>query len=535
MANNQLVIVESPAKAKTIAKYLGSGFSVKSSVGHIRDLPAKGMNIDIKHNFKPNYEVPADKKKVIKELKEVNYNNTTELDEIKKDFVPYYELGNLMANAYVTYGITSGNKYMEDFDASVESINNKIDKFKEASYKNIQVSIENIQKSIKKTLILIFISIIILIAILIFSSMYIKKNIVNPLKKILSKLKAIASNDDDLTQIIDFSSNDEMGELAKNFNLMQNTFRNIIKVIRHEATSVESKAKQSSFDINNLSILIEDVYTTTEELSSGIQETSASTEEINAVVGEINSNVESIAKKATLEAKNSLLIKERATKLKDLAISSKDTAQKINIQTQKKVLEAIESAKDVEKINILSESILQITSQTNLLSLNAAIEAAHAGEAGKGFSVVAEEIRKLSDDSKNTASQIKTINDVIINAVNNLSDASKEILDFINNNVINDYEIVVKTGEQYSEDAIKVSAIINDFSNMSNQITISMNEVVKSINEISSASFDLANGTNNITKNMQIISKNSDNIVKTVGEATNNISNLINTVSNFKI
>lgn len=70
MANNQLVIVESPAKAKTIAKYLGSGFSVKSSVGHIRDLPAKGMNIDIKHNFKPNYEVPADKKKVIKELKE---------------------------------------------------------------------------------------------------------------------------------------------------------------------------------------------------------------------------------------------------------------------------------------------------------------------------------------------------------------------------------------------------------------------------------------------------------------------------------
>src|ERR1700754_816694 len=68
MAKN-LVIVESPAKAKTIEKFLGKDYIVKSSFGHIRDLPKKGLNIDIEHNFEPKYEISADKKKVVAELK----------------------------------------------------------------------------------------------------------------------------------------------------------------------------------------------------------------------------------------------------------------------------------------------------------------------------------------------------------------------------------------------------------------------------------------------------------------------------------
>ncbi|WP_252243861.1 methyl-accepting chemotaxis protein [Clostridium sp. ZBS14] len=382
---------------------------------------------------------------------------------------------------------------------------------------------------------LIAVAVVILIAIIVFSSIYITKNIVNPINKILAKLKSMANNSGDLTQSIDFVSNYEIGELANNFNLMQGSFRNIIKIIVEESNNVEIKVSETSSDIKTLSTLIDDVYATTEQLASGIEETSASTEEINAVVTEINSNIEAIALKAKDEAEDSLLIKERANNLKNIAISSKETAEKINIQTQQKVLDAIEKSKEVEKINVLSESILQITSQTNLLALNAAIEAARAGEAGKGFSVVAEEIRKLAEDSKSTASEIKTINDVIINAVENLATTSKEILEFINTNVISDYEMIVKTGEQYSEDAIKINNITTDFSNISNKITISMNDVVKSIDDISASSTELASGTNNITENMHIISNNSDNVVKTVKDVTTNTNRLIDTVSNFKI
>lgn len=472
---------------------------------------------------------------LIDDLKELNSKNIQEIEAINTDFKPYYESGKTMANAYITSGPNEGNNYMESFDKTAESINDKVDKFKNASYENVQVSIQNIQKSIKKTLVLIAVAVVILIAIIVFSSIYITKNIVNPINKILSKLKSIANNSGDLTQSIDFVSNDEIGQLANNFNLMQGSFRNIIKIIVEESNNVEIKVSETSSSIKTLSTLIDDVYATTEQLASGIEETSASTEEINAVVTEINSNIEAIAVKAKDEAEDSLLIKERANNLKDIAISSKETAEKINIQTQQRVLDAIKKSKEVEKINVLSESILQITSQTNLLALNAAIEAARAGEAGKGFSVVAEEIRKLAEDSKSTASEIKTINDVIINAVENLANTSKEILEFINTNVINDYEMIVKTGEQYSEDAIKINNITTDFSNISNKITISMNDVVKSIDDISASSTELASGTNNITENMHIISNNSDNVVKTVKDVTINTDKLIDTVSNFKI
>src|SRR5436190_3329900 len=71
-----LVIVESPAKAKTIERFLGSDYHVKSSFGHIRDLPKKGLNIDLNHNFKPTYQISADKQKVVNELKTAAKNST---------------------------------------------------------------------------------------------------------------------------------------------------------------------------------------------------------------------------------------------------------------------------------------------------------------------------------------------------------------------------------------------------------------------------------------------------------------------------
>lgn len=111
---------------------------------------------------------------------------------------------------------------------------------------------------------------------------------------------------------------------------------------------------------------------------------------------------------------------------------------------------AIGKSKAVQHINELSESILDITSQTNLLALNAAIEAARAGEAGKGFAVVAEEIRKLAESSRSAVSRIQDVTKVIFEAVENLSNNSNEILDYIDKQVLNDYENLVKVSEQYS-------------------------------------------------------------------------------------
>ncbi|MBW6410766.1 methyl-accepting chemotaxis protein [Clostridium weizhouense] len=474
-------------------------------------------------------------KSITQKLKKINPENIKDIESIEKSFNPYYETGKNMANAYINGGPQEGNLYMEDFDTTAELINDKVDKYKESSTKNISKSIKNIENSIKNTITIIMISIIISVIITILSWIFITKNIVNPITKILSKLKSMANNEGDLTQHIDFTSNDEIGELAKNFNLMQESFRNIVKVIVNESNIVEHKLKNTNKNIDELDYLIQDMFASTEKLSSGMEETAASTEEVSLITSKINSYLDAITTKAKNESENSFLITERANTLKNIAINSKEKAEKINVETQQKLLEAIEKSKEVEKINILSESVLQIASQTNLLSLNASIEAERAGEAGKGFAVVANQIKKLADDSKTTVSEIKTVNDMIINTVENLVNTSKEMVEFINSQVIQDYNMIVKTGEQYSNDANIINNMTTDFNETSNKMSISIGTVVESIKQINSANNESANGTNNISKKMNIISEKSNTMINLLEEVNDSTFKLVSTVSNFKI
>lgn len=481
-------------------------------------------------------EIHAEKfKSLISEIKALNPDLQKELNAIESSFDPYYETGKKMANTYIEKGTAAGNIIMEDFDVTAETINSNVENFQKESYKNIASVISNVKKSVDSTKRSIFISLILLVILVIATSIVISKLIVGPINIILSKLKEIANNSGDLTQNIDYSSNDEIGELASNFNLMQDSFRSIMKTISQESKSVEEKVVVTNETIMNLANLIQEINATTEELSSGMEETACSTEEMNAIANDIDDSIDSIANKATEENNNSMSIQTRADKLKNDAILSKEKAEKINNETQQKLLYAIERSKEVEKINVLSQSILDITEQTNLLALNAAIESARAGEAGKGFSVVAEEIRHLAEDSKSTVSEIQEVSDIILDAVKNLSETSTEIINFINKEVIKDYEMIVKVGEQYSLDANTVNNITSEFSNTSNNLKVSMDTVVSSVQQISTSNNESADGVSSISEKLNVIANEYDNIIKLVKEVNDSSYILSDIVSNFTV
>jgi len=352
---------------------------------------------------------------------------------------------------------------------------------------------------------------------------------------VLSKLKEMANSEGDLTKQIDIVRQDEIGELAENFNLMQDSFRKIISIINNESTHVAEKVFITNETINQLSALIEEVSATTEELSAGMEESAASTEEMSASALEIESAIESISTKAQAGAEGALLISERANELKTKAVFSKETATNIYRTTQNKLVEAIERSKAVEKIGVLSESILQITSQTNLLALNAAIEAARAGEAGRGFSVVAEEIKKLAENSKTDVSEIQNVTSIVVDSVQNLVTTSEEMLEFISNQVINDYEMLVVTGEQYNNDAIMVNDMTADFRTKSEEIMASVQTVVRAINEIALASNESASGASNIAEKVLSISERSHNVEVQTQEVKASTDKLVEMCSKYRV
>ena len=194
-------------------------------------------------------------------------------------------------------------------------------------------------------------------------------------------------------------------------------------------------------------------------------------------------------------------MKERANALEKTAVDNGNTANEIISGIVQSLEKAIEESKSVDKVNDLTKDILDISNQTNLLALNASIEAARAGEAGKGFAVVADEIRQLADSSREAANNIQNINSMVIIAVKELTQNSNQMIDYITNNVLEDYVGFVKSGHQYSDDAEHVTEIVTKFNTMASSIKEAMSNVSESLNGISTAVEESTNGITNVATN----------------------------------
>ncbi|HEX2927496.1 MAG TPA: methyl-accepting chemotaxis protein [Ruminiclostridium sp.] len=471
----------------------------------------------------------------ISKILEVNPEKEKQLKQIQSEFNTYYEDGKKMAQTYVKAGPSEGNRLMIGFDNSASLLTESIDTFKSEAYNRIQSSIADISQSIKNTILMVIFAIILLIIVAIIVWIFVSRGVVKPIRTVLNKLENIASNSGDLTNRIEYESKDEIGALAKNFNLMQDSFRKIITVIKDESTNVERAVEKTDENIRMLSELIDEVSATTEEVSAGMQETAASTEKMSTSAFEIGSSVRAISDKAHEGAQSASVISERSRELRDKAVLSKETTDRIYKMTHIKLVEAIERSSRVEKIAVLSESILQIASQTNLLALNAAIEAARAGESGKGFAVVADEIRKLAENSRRTVSEIQKVTGTVVESVQNMVATSEEMLDFINNQVIADYDMLVGTGEQYSNDAVMVNDMTADFSSAASQIMATVESVIKEIDDMSHASNESAIGTSHIAEKIVSIAEESHNVVEQTNDVKSSISKLTEICNRFRV
>ncbi|MDH8679002.1 methyl-accepting chemotaxis protein [Fusibacter bizertensis] len=361
------------------------------------------------------------------------------------------------------------------------------------------------------------------------------KSITKPIGILKLELDNLVERGGDLTQSIQIDSKDEIGSLAKSVNQFLSNLRVIISGIIMESGSAEDSVNKLNNRISNLNGGVEEVSATTEELSAAMEETAASTEEMNATALEIERATQSVAEKAEDGAKASQEIHRKASKLTETFKKSIEEANDIFNNVRGNLENALVKAQAVNEINVLSDSVLQITAQTNLLSLNAAIEAARAGEAGKGFAVVADEIRKLAEESKSTVTKIQNVTSIVTESVGNLSSNASELLNFVSTKVMNDYQAMLMGANDYQNDAIYLDGLVGDFSATSEELLSAIISVIKVIEEITSATNEGANGTTNIAVKTSEIVLDSNAVLKEAENVKQNLDNVVESVSKFKV
>jgi methyl-accepting chemotaxis protein len=301
---------------------------------------------------------------------------------------------------------------------------------------------------------------------------------------------------------------DEVGLMFKSVTSTRKILRKLVENLTEVSNQINENAILVEDMTKNLKAYADETSLETETLSASMEESAATVEEISASSSEVSNAIEVISERAS---EGSLLtndISERSKILKDSSVNSGRNAKNIYSSVREQLEAAIRKSEAVKQIEVLAQSILEITEQTNLLALNAAIEAARAGEAGKGFAVVADEVKTLAEQSGNTASNIQNIVKTVNSSVKDLNDQALRVLQFIDTQVLDDYENSSKSSEKYNLDSIKVNNMMLEFSATSEELTATIENISTAIIDISATVSNGAAGITSIaTKTSEVVDK----------------------------
>lgn len=355
------------------------------------------------------------------------------------------------------------------------------------------------------------------------------------LRLVDQKIYDLVHNEGDLTQKLDINTGDEMELIADNVNKLLEHIRNIMLSISANSRHLNGSSKNVVENLSGAELNISDVSATMEEMSAAMEETNASLNQVNDSIGQVYEAIETISRRANEGRDFSVDVMKNAGEIYEKAVVNQQAAKSQAQDMAASVNDKIEKSRAVEKISELTTNIINITEQTNLLSLNASIEAARAGEAGKGFAVVADEIGKLASSSAEAAVEIQRVSDEVIGAVNELANEAGAMLKFMDETAMDGYEKLLETSGNYQSDVESMNHRMQEFASESEELKYNIDNIKEAIEAVNIAVEESTKGVANVTE----MSVNLTASVSDIGNVANSNMDIANQlgieVNKFKL
>jgi methyl-accepting chemotaxis protein len=372
---------------------------------------------------------------------------------------------------------------------------------------------------------------------------FVSGNVVKPIIKVALTLKDISEGEGDLTKTVDIHSEDEIGDLARYFNATLEKIKNLVVTIKEQAAALSDIGSDLAGNMSETATAINEITATIQSIKGRVMNQSTSVTETNITMEQITANINKLKGHVDNQGdsvnKSSSAIEEMLANIHSVTqtlVKNAADVEELMVASEIGRSGLEEVSTDIQGIARESEGLLEINavmeniaSQTNLLSMNAAIEAAHAGEAGKGFAVVADEIRKLAE---NSGEQSKTISMVLKKIKDSIDKITKST-----ESVLNKFEAIDGGVRTVSEQEENIRYAMEEQNAGSKQILEAIGQLNEVTHMVKHGSEEMLAGSRQViegSRNLELVTQeisNGMNEMSTGAEQINVAINRVNTIS----